>query len=114
MNGNCGERCPTKHLKVDAAYLLSNVIPRLVPVEINPAASRGTLQGGLIDLVERMKAAFPPEVAISKAEWLGSRISMEPAFKVLVCYASSSLSKGAQVERGMIAIVIPKETSGSA
>merc|ERR1719161_406826 len=37
---------------VDAAYLLSNVIPRLVPVEINPAASSGALQGGLLDLVE--------------------------------------------------------------
>ena len=61
------------HPEVDAAYLLSNVIPRLVPVEINPAASRGTLQGGLIDLLERMRAAFPPEVQISKAEWLEAR-----------------------------------------
>ena len=49
---------------LDAAYLLSNVIPRLITTEINPAASRGTLQGGLIDLVERMRQAFPPEVSI--------------------------------------------------
>ena len=61
------------HPEVDAAYLLSNVIPRLVPVEINPAASRGTLQGGLIDLLERMRTAFPSEVQISKAEWLEAR-----------------------------------------
>ena len=27
----------------------------------------------LIDLVERMRNAFPPEVAISKAEWLEAR-----------------------------------------
>ena len=31
---------------LDAAYLLANVLPRLVTTEINPAASKGTLKGG--------------------------------------------------------------------
>ncbi len=27
----------------------------------------------MIDLVERMRSAFPPEVTVSKAEWLEAR-----------------------------------------
>ena len=63
---------------VDAAYLLSTVVPRLVTTEINPAASRGTLQGGLLDLLERMRSALPCEVEISKAQWLEMREKDHP------------------------------------
>merc|ERR1719409_2645182 len=52
----------------DAAYLLANVVPRIVTTEINPMGGKGTLQGGIVDLIERMRSAFPPEVEISKAE----------------------------------------------
>ena len=51
------------------------MVPRLITTEINPSASRGTLQGGLLDLIERMRTALPPEVLISKAEWLETRSS---------------------------------------
>merc|ERR1719160_2436819 len=61
---------------VDGAYLLANVVPRLVTLEIDPAASRGALQGGLSDLVDRMRGAQPPEVAVPKAEWLEARSKM--------------------------------------
>merc|ERR1719456_1675235 len=52
----------------DAAYLLANVIPRIVTTEINPMAGKATLQGGILDLIERMRAALP-----AKAEWLEAR-----------------------------------------
>ena len=67
------DRADVKEDPQDAAYLLANVIPRLVTTEINPAASKGTLQGGLFDLVDRMRNALPPEVDISKADWLDAR-----------------------------------------
>ena len=60
-------------------YLLANVIPPLITTEINPAAPKGTLQGGLIDLVERMRAAVPQEVEISKEDWLVARKSLGAA-----------------------------------
>ena len=37
-------------------------------MEIDPAAPKGTLQGGVRDLVERMRSALPPQVEVSKAE----------------------------------------------
>merc|ERR1719169_172709 len=58
---------------LDAAYLLSTVIPRQITMEIDPAAPKGMLEGGLRDLVERMRFALPPDVDISKAEWLETR-----------------------------------------
>merc|ERR1719160_441507 len=61
----------------DAAYLLANVVPRIVTTEINPMGGKGTLQGGILDLVERMRGALPPEVEISKSEWLEARASAQ-------------------------------------
>ena len=59
---------------MDAAYLLANVVPRLVTTEINPAASKGVLKGGILDLVERMRSALPVELdCITKDEWLDLR-----------------------------------------
>ena len=42
-------------------------------MEINPMAGKGALQGEIIDLIERMRQALPPEVEVSKAEWLEAR-----------------------------------------
>ena len=59
---------------LDASYLLANVLPRLITTEINPAASRGALKGGFLDLVERMRSALPVELdCIAKEEWLDLR-----------------------------------------
>ena len=42
---------------LDAAYLLANVVLGLITMEIDPAAPKGTLRGGLVNLVERMRRA---------------------------------------------------------
>ena len=50
------------------------MLPRIITTEINPTASKGTLKGGLLDLVERMHSAVPVELdCISKEEWLDLR-----------------------------------------
>ena len=36
-------------------------------------AGKSALQGEIIDLIERMRQALPPEVEVSKADWLEAR-----------------------------------------
>jgi len=67
----------------------------------------------LMDLVERMRAAFPPEVAISKAEWLDARQSAAAATGGASSEKGGPMAKGAAVPSALIPREVPSLPKGN-
>ena len=88
------------------------MVPRLVTLEIDPAASRGALQGVLSDLVDRMRGAQPPEVAVPKAEWLEARSKMTMSTEVEATKAAASATTG-QSSSALIPREVPALPKGN-
>eukprot|EP00929_Paragymnodinium_shiwhaense_P102141 TRINITY_DN65327_c0_g1_i1.p1 TRINITY_DN65327_c0_g1~~TRINITY_DN65327_c0_g1_i1.p1 ORF type:complete len:1298 (-),score=269.62 TRINITY_DN65327_c0_g1_i1:94-3987(-) len=58
---------------LDAAYLLSNVIPNIPAVDFDPSDSPNVLYGCLMEIIEHMRNSSPVLISTSKLEWVESR-----------------------------------------
>jgi hypothetical protein len=61
---------------IDAAYILSSVLPHIISIELNTAASKAVLAASLGDVAEQIKTAEPLTISTTKEEWLASRESL--------------------------------------
>eukprot|EP00927_Polykrikos_kofoidii_P044597 TRINITY_DN38517_c0_g1_i1.p1 TRINITY_DN38517_c0_g1~~TRINITY_DN38517_c0_g1_i1.p1 ORF type:complete len:1289 (-),score=211.90 TRINITY_DN38517_c0_g1_i1:57-3923(-) len=58
---------------LDAAYLLSSVIPNISRMEMDLSASKSVLRRSLADITDMVRNASPVLISTSKLEWLESR-----------------------------------------
>jgi hypothetical protein len=58
---------------IDAAHLLSQVIPNIISIELNTSASEKILAASMQDLAQHLRKAQPCKIQLTKEEWLEHR-----------------------------------------
>ena len=67
---------------IDAAYMLSNVIPNLISVPFDSASSSNMIEASINDIIQQMRGAHAVggavKMNVTRAEWLSQRSAMMP------------------------------------